>query len=554
MRSRILLGLALAGLLLAAPVARADRAGPGKDRGPEPPAGFRPAVVLRLEALDELFADVRYLLEQAGQQQIGKGVEGALKAMTGGDGGLEGVDTKKPIALYATVQSKLTESQVVLLLPIADEKKFLELLDNLDMKVEKGADGVYTLKIENVPFPILFRFAHGYAYGTPKLSSNIKLPAKDKLPTPATVLAGAGGLLSLTVNADRLPEQVRKLVVSAAALRLGNMKDEQLPGETDAQQELRGSILDELTAQVKSLLEEGGPVQAQLGVDRKKHELALALSVAGQPDTALAKNIAALARAKSVGAALVGKDSAAGGFFHLALPGEVVKKLGPAADEGFKKALGKLDRDTRDLLAPLAKALEATAKAGQVDVGVDLRGPGDSGKYTALFAGKVKDGDRIESALKQVVEKLPEEKRRPIKLNAARAAGVSIHQVTPRKTDDFTRSTLGDGPIYLAVRKDAVLVGMGDGALEALKSALAAEAKQASPLQLELSLGRIAKLIDHYQKGADEAAKKAFKAPGSDRVRLSVTAGKALEVKFSVKSSVLTFAALIEKARRAGDE
>jgi hypothetical protein len=526
-----------------------DRPPATREKAPEPPASFKPAVVLRLEALDDLFADLRFVLEQAGQKQLGRGLKGVLESMTGPKG-LQGVDTRKPIALYGTPASKLTESQAVLMLPIADEKEFLELLENLDFKTEKDGTGLYTVKIENVRFPILFRFANGYLYATPVFSKDSKLPGKDKLPTPATVLAGASGVLSLTANLDRLPEQISKLAVSAAALQLGNLKDEKLPGETDAQQELRGAVLDEVASQVKSLLEDGGPAEVRLGIDRKKHELSLALTVAGKPDTVLAKNIAALARTKSLGAALAGKDSALGGFFNLSLPGDVVKKLGPAVDERFKKALDRLDDDTRDLLAPLAKALEATAKSGQLDVAVDVRGPRDSSKYTVVACGQVKDGDRIESALKKLVDKLPEEKRKPIKLAAASAHGVSIHRVEQHKSGAVAKAMLGDGPVYFVLRKDAVLVGLGDGALEALKSAVALEAKPASPLRLEVSLGRFANLVGRYQKGAETAAKAAFKDAGSDKVRLSVTGGKTLEVKLSVKSSVVNFGSLLYQARR----
>ena len=42
----------------------------------------------------------------------------------------------------------------------------------------------------------MFRFANGYLYGTARLNKNTKFPARDKLPKPATVLAGGTGLLS----------------------------------------------------------------------------------------------------------------------------------------------------------------------------------------------------------------------------------------------------------------------------------------------------------------------------------------------------------------------
>jgi hypothetical protein len=541
------LPLALAGLLLAAPLARADDRAP-TDRGPEPPTNFAPAALLRIEGLDNLLADLRYLFKEAGQKDVADQLEGGLKLVTGPKG-LEGFDTKKPIGVYVSVASKLNQSQVILLLPIADQKKFLAFLEERDFKAEKGADDVYTLTVEPIPVPILFRFAHGYLYATPRLSKESKLPGKDRLPRPAGLLTGSG-LLSLTANLDRIPNQVRKLAISVMALQLGNLKDDKLEGETDAQQEVRGAVLDEVSAQVKSILEDGGPMEFRLGVDRKKHELALSFRLTGRPNTTLAKNIAALAQVKSLGAAVVGRDSALGGFLNLALPAEVVKKLGPAVDEAFKKGLDRLGKDDREALAPLVKAMEATAKSGRLDFAVDFRGPDKSGKYTVVACGAVQDGDKIEAAFRKAVDKQPQEKRRPIKLDDAKVAGVSIHRVEHKDADARTRALLGDGPLYFAVRKDAVVLSVGEDALAALKSALALEPKAAAPMRLEGSLARMAALAGRLQKGAEDAAKQAFKEKGSDRVSLVVKAGKTLEVKLSVKTAVLTFAGLLDKARQ----
>src|SRR5262249_35103479 len=159
---------------------------------------------------------------------------------------LEGVDTKKPMGAYAVVEKQLNQSQVMFLLPIADKKTFLTFLENLDLKPEEKKDGSYELSVENVPTgPILMRFANGYLYAMPRLNENQTIRAEAKLPKPATALAGSG-LLSLAVNVEEVPKQVRKVVVSALALQLGNLKEEKPEGETEKQAALREAILDEI--------------------------------------------------------------------------------------------------------------------------------------------------------------------------------------------------------------------------------------------------------------------------------------------------------------------
>jgi len=547
MRSCGLLGLALAGLLLLAPTARADDK-PG-DKTPEPASSFKPAALLRIEAIDDLFADLRYILKQAGQKEVGDQLEMGLKLLTGGKG-LAGIDTKKPIGLYASVASKLNESQVMLLLPISDEKKFIEFLNERDIKPEKGNNGVYTLNLDNLPFPILARFANNYLYATAKFNKDVKMPARDKLPKPAAVLAGGSGALSLTANVDRLPNQIRKVAISFVALQLGNLKEEKLENETDAQLALRGAMLDELAAQFKLIVEEGGPIQLKLNVDRKKHDLSMSFNLAGKPNTTLAKNIIALARTKSLGAALMGSDSALGGYLNLTLPASVVKKLGPVVDESIKKGLDNADKEARELLKPVATALEATAKSGRLDLAFDMRGPFKSGKYTVVASGEVKNGDKIEAALRKAIAKLPEEKRKPIKLDEAKVGSVNIHRIEQKNIDAKTKAILGDGPMYVAIRKDAVLFSMGEDALTVLKTAVKAESKTGNLVRMEASLARMAKLIGQTQAGAEAAAKEAFKEKGSDKVTLLIKAGASFEAKMNVKSAVLTFAGLMDKAQK----
>jgi hypothetical protein len=544
MRVHGLYGLALAGLFLLAPMVRAADADS---------TTFKPTVLVRIKALEELIADARYLVKAAGRENEARQVERMLKARTGPKG-LEGIDIKKPIGVYGTVAAKLDESQVVLLLPIADEATFLAFLENVDLKPEKDKSGLYTLQLPNSPFPVEFRFASNYLFGAVKFSDKAGLPDKDKLPDPATVLAGGSGILSVTANVDRLPAQIRKVAISSSSLHLANLKDQAPEGESAAHKAFRESILDEAAVLIKSVLTDGGPVMFQLDVDRKANDLFLSASFAGKPGSPLAKDISVLGKAKSVSAALAGKDSALGGFLHLSAPEKIRKTLGPLVDELVKHALDSAEPGAAELLKPLAEALKPTAKEGTLDVGMSIRGPAKNGKFTLVSSIQVTDGEAIAKALEKVIDKLPEDAKKPIKLNVDRAEGVRIHQITPPHIEAQAKELFGEGPVFFAVRKDALIVTAGEKALETLKSALAVEARAGGLVQVEVSLSRLAKQIAVQNKAAPEAAKKAFTEEGSDKVRLSITAGNRIEVKFNVKTAVITFGSLMEKAKQAAEE
>src|SRR5262249_35192435 len=151
-------------------------------------------------------------------------------------------------------------------------------------------------------------------------------------------------------------------------------------GETEAQKAFRHELLDELAVQIKSLINDGGTLALSLDLDRKKHDLSLGLRLTPKPGTDLAKDIAALGGAKSVGASLVGKASAMHATVRLAMPAKLRKTFGPVIEEVATKAVAaEKDKEKAALLKELLDALKPTAKAGVLDAGLDFRGPGKGG-------------------------------------------------------------------------------------------------------------------------------------------------------------------------------
>lgn len=539
MRTRLVAWMALGLALAAGRLAWADEAEPT----------VKPTAVLRVKSLDELIADARYLVALAGREEETKQIEGFLKARVGPKG-LEGIDTKKPIGLYGVLKNKLPESQGVLLLPIAHEKTFLAMLERYDLKADKDETGLYTVNPEQIPFPVIFRFANNYLYATVKSSEDAAdALARDKLVNPRAILGGAGGsIVSLTVNVGQVPPTMREMAIGLVAKGLANAKEEDLPQETEAQKKLRGAMLDEMAVRVKELINDGSALVLQLDLDRKAHDLSASLTLAGKPGSPLAKDIRNMGLTRSVAASLIGSNSAMNGYFSVGLPATVRRALEPVIDEGIKKAVAaESDRTKRDLLSDLLDAVKPTAKAAELDAGFDIRGPGKGGLYTLIAGVRVKDGAAIEKAIKKVIAKLPEGERKQVTVDFDKAEGVAIHKAEPDKLDAQTKAMFGANPLYFAVRKDALLISAGANGLEAIKEGLAAAPKAARPMQVELSLARLAKLMARQQKSAPEAAKQAFKTRGSDKVLLAVEAGKALRLRLSVKTQVIAFGGLVRK-------
>ncbi len=543
MQRRLLPLAALSGLLLLMPAF----ARPADEKAAK---ANKPAVILRIAPLDKLRADAHYLVEMAGQAEVAKQLDATIKSKIG-DKGLEGIDTKKALGAYGWVGPAGIDSQIVALVPIADKKAFLDLLDRFGVKVEEGQDGLYTASHEKLLVPVYFRFANQYVYVTAQDKDAL---AKDKLLAPAVIVpADNTGAVSLTVNVDQIPENLKELALGNMDNHLAAAKEKEVPNETELQKKFRTALIDEMGVRVKSLIKDGGEVNLHLDVDSKASDVSLSVSVAGKAGSPLATSIKDLGQVRSDSAAVIGTGSAMNGVLNVSLPAKLRELLGPVIEEGEKKAIEKeQDKAKRDALSALLKALEPTLKSAELDVAADLRGPGDNGRYSAVAAMKVKDGAAVEKTIRQLIGGLPADQRKAVVFDVEKAGSVGIHRITPDKIDEQTKQLFGDNPaVYFAVREDALLVAIGEKGLDALKVALGGEPKLSKVMEIQMSMSRLAPLMAKDNKSAPEIAKEVFgKGKTDDKIRITLEGGDALKLRLGLKAQLLEFFYKTQQAKK----
>ncbi len=509
-----------------------------------------PSVVLRVQCIDELLANFKYLAHIVGRDEEAKKAEDWLK-LQAGPKGFEGIDTKRPLGAYAIMKEDLASSTIVALIPISDEKAFLELLEKQvndgTIKLEKGKDGVYNVELQSLGTTIYFRFAHKYAYVT---FPNADAIAKDVILTPAQVLPddeNKNTVLSLTLHIDQLPKETRDYAVSQVKARLGDLKEEKSDGETKAQQELKAAVIDELSKQIVAVIEEGGALALRLNLDRKANDISLELALGAKEDTKLSGTILELGKTKSSTAGLISPESVMNLQVNMTVPENIRKLIGPAIDEAVTKGLSEEKDATKKALAEKAlQALLPTVKAGVLDMAVDFRGPGKDKYYTLVGGVKITDGANAEKTLRQIIKDLPENEHAKVTLDVAKEGAISIHQVEMKDVDEDFKKTFGNSSAYFAVRSDVVFLALGEDALPALKDALKTQPKVGKPAQFELSAARLAEMAGKEQPEAARAAVKAFgDSKQGDKVRFGLEAGKELKVRISMDTQMLKFFSLL---------
>jgi hypothetical protein len=551
--------LALLGLLAAPTVAR--------PAGDTPPKG--PTLVLQLQSVDGLLDAARYLAKYLDTEKSFEDMDAGIKNMAGPKG-LDGLDVKRPLGLYGRLGPNVTDSTGVALVPITTEKAFLDLLERLNVSTKRGPDGIYTAETAALATPIYLRFADKYVYLTVSDKSALdkdKLLSADKVLAPDRTTSGAPKnverlpgdkvptpdgptLLSATVRIDQVPDGLKQLFITQFEAQLPAAKEQKVEGETEAQKALREKTTEATAAQILALVRDGGELRFAVDVDRKANELAVELSLTAQPKSTLAAGIASLGETPSLFGGMVGKDAPMSVLLHAALPESLRSPLGPVIDEGFRQALAKeKDEVKRQQSEKLLAALAPTFKTGELDAAFTMRKATKGDQYTVVTAMKVKDAGTLEKTLRDIIKDLPESERAKIKLDASTAGAVKIHRIEADKDlNPETRKLFGDNPSFLAFRKDAVFVALGPDGLSALTEAVALQPKAAPAVYFEMAMASLAPTLSQYQKSAPKAVKEAFgEDKGVDKIRLTVEGGKALKVRFAMKTPVIKFFRLLQK-------
>src|SRR5437016_1875378 len=82
-----------------------------------------PAIIVRMKSIDQQMADAEYLGRLAGSaDEVNQFME-KYKARLKGNSQY-GIDVTRPLGAYASLGKDLTDSKIVFLLPIADQKAF----------------------------------------------------------------------------------------------------------------------------------------------------------------------------------------------------------------------------------------------------------------------------------------------------------------------------------------------------------------------------------------------------------------------------------------------
>ena len=537
MFSRYLCAVTLLGLVLA----------PSQTRAADEKVAA-PTVQVRLNSLDRLLDDFKYFLSLAGQKEAVDQFEG-MKGMLLPQG-FDGIDTKKPWALYGILDAvNVQDSPAVLLVPVSNEKAFLGLLEKaLHLKPTKDGD-YYMVQPENLPIPIpfYFRFFEGYACAAASSKAALE---KGKLIPPSVMFAKPmAGSAEVHFRIDQIPDGFKQAALAQVDVQLANAKEQKVPGENEAQRLGRLQGIESVGQMFSALLKDGTDISFDVDISRERGKLGVGFGVGAKSGSDLAKKFGTMGAGSSLFAGWIKPTSPANLVVHAGLD-EAARKI---LDLIFSQALAGLAKEgdhQRVLADKLKKVLAPTIQSKSVDLGIDWRGPSPAGHYTLAAGLKVVDGDKIEGLVKELIAEVPEKERALIKLDASSVGEFKVHRLDVASTFDAdARKIFGDNPIYFAFRKDALLVSAGENGLPALSEALQAGPAAAPMARGNVNLKGLVPLMKN-DPGAEAQSKKSFVNAGDDTVTLSVNGGDALQIRVEITGAVFQFVAALGNKKK----
>ncbi|MGF1579531.1 MAG: hypothetical protein ACFCD0_09225 [Gemmataceae bacterium] len=515
-----------------------------------------PTIILRVKSFQTLVDSFKTVANAIDMADVAQQVEGVLQSPIG-QAGLKGIDTKRPWIVYGKIGEDLQNMGAVLMIPVNDQKAFLNLLANVQFTPEEDANdkGLYIVDQNIQPaIQIGFRFANKFAYITAENFDFIK--AGNLLPPNKIKTTNMKAAISGVFRMDQVPGEAYKFLKVQLENQVRDFKENEVSNNNELEKKIQFAIVDEALKQGLAFLKGSKQIAFAFDVDADKKQFVEDVTIEGQPQSQFAKNMVDLAGPGSLFGGLLQKGTMVNGLVTFKLPASIRKVLDEALTKGIVEARkkGKSAKE-RELIEQFIAGLSPTLKSSVVDGAVSAVTEKD-GTLSGVAAIRLVDAKKLEKAIKELHKFIPDVEAKKFNLDFDKVGKANIHQINAQ--DDYdaqARRILGNFPIYIAFRNDAALLGFGKNGLTQVKRAVAGKKMGKSPvMSFSLAIRDLIPLVSKKEREI-AAAKTTFGPNTPGTVMITATQqGLKASIQVRVDLSVLRFAIRADKNNDFGAE
>jgi hypothetical protein len=499
-----------------------------------------PALIMQVQPAGKLLDTVVKLGNRLKPPGPGQDVteKQVLRELFGTDD-ITGLDRDRPGGLIVYPDANLAKSRIIIAVPVTNADQFRGLLGRLGIKLAKDEasnDGIEGFGVPFVSVPFYVRFHELYAYVSP---GNREALDPKRLPAAATTFdAKEPNMVVARLRLDRVPDAARQHVIAFWQDEVE--KAWAGPGAPPEAQAFAKSLTDLVGRVGQAALADGREAVTRFDLDPATAGIKTEFRLEPKPGTGLAKDFAAFQPTTNRFAGLAGPDTVGSALVRLPL---FAPDLRSAADSILDVIAGFVSDNPAPLPGEVIAAVRRSVKAGELALGIAVRGPDKNGLYTAAYGVTLADTGPVEKAVRATITD-PRQAPGVFKLDAEKVGSVSVHHtnllaVLQGPVADGVKKVFGDGPVRFAFGPDMLVASFGPDGLALLTDALAMKPLPAPLVDGTLSVKRLLQLITRFDPASAEEGRTIF--DDIDRLtllRLSADGGPALTVKF-------TFSALL---------
>ena len=509
-----------------------------------------PALVIQVKPVSRILGDIKEIIRQVGGpiegNRLVKDFESKIKDGLG-EKGFEGFDINRPVAIFAVLKEKAEDCSLGVVLPVTGEKEFLACLERIHLSATavKDRKGVYTLDIP----PVLPKASHlqftndGWVYLT--FNDGEAAEAKDLVPVAELLKNEGPALVNAKIYPGRVPPKLLAGLLEQLDAAAAGIKGF-VAGGGDPDAKFMATFLEQgpklLRRYTETALKEVNEVGFTFNFDAASGDVVAEMTIVPKAGTKTAKEFAALKPTTNRFAGLVTKDAVVGMLTSATGFAPEFNEISVASMEssvGTFKQL-PLPEKAKPIFEEFFKGVIRSVKAGVHDFGFALNGPDKSSLYSVLAGISNDDPSGFEKAMREAAKDSSLAKM--FTFDVAKVGDVNIHkvelvQLLPDTLKEGIAKVFGENaPLYVAPAKDAVFFGFGTGALDGLKSAIAAKPGPAPAMDIAWNSERIVKLITAIdpQIGGEVAKHLGTDDKTASAMRFTVQGGQNLNAKFTL--------------------
>ena len=423
--------------------------------------GKRPLLTITFSGADRFMSKAKYIFEASEHTEVFGMIETFMKESMND---LEGFNRGKPFGIMGYLPVAFPPlPEFVAFVPVDSVEAATKLVEKAPVVISKGSEeGRYEVIGPNRTFPVLMR--DGYAFIPLGNTPDAKILERE-FPDPADLLAGQAQEFDAAVRLDveSIPAATRTLLYGLINSGISTQL-QQRDGEAEGAYRIRRTEGERGLAALKMLFMDCQKITFGVNISEDEQAVNLDMVIDAIKGSQMLKEMFSSTERPSYFIPLLDENAAVSVSISSLMADREKEAYGEMM-EGFRMEVARLIEENKlgpvpDENSPIGQAMTAiqkTLQEGHMDIFAQFYRD-SAGKLAIVWAGRVQDGEAINSGAMDVLTRLKDieevQSMGELQINAGEHHGVMLHRLT----------FAAQPPEAVAVFGDNVGMTMGMGA------------------------------------------------------------------------------------------